>query len=122
MEAISNILKNALCDRLMKNADTVYRYAAFDIVISPDRPKMQLSEKVCEVLKPEFIAETNAWMLSFFGMHNIIPDGQVYKMFDRQFIMNPRTYLQLKVQLEADNLINRLTRNESLVPWRSLPY
>lgn len=65
------------------------------IQISPDRPKMQLSERVCEVLAPDFIAETNAWMLGFFGIYNLVPDGQAYQT-GHTVIVNPRTYAALR--------------------------
>lgn len=73
------------------------------IYIVNDTPKMQLSARVCEVLAPDFIAETNAWMLEFFGTKNELDDGEVVMNADaNSFIpaskcwMNPRTYEQFK--------------------------
>lgn len=37
-------------------------------------PRMQLSKKVADIIsyaKPEFVAETNAWMKQFFGTHDV---------------------------------------------------
>lgn len=67
------------------------------VIISPDRPKMQLSARVKEVLAPAFITETNAWMLGFFGTTNLLTDGQ-YLILDRgnAVTMNPRTYEMLR--------------------------
>lgn len=42
-----------------------------EIVISDDlcrgRPRMECSPRFCELQSPELVAETNAWMLEFFG-------------------------------------------------------
>lgn len=70
------------------------------VLISPDHPKMQLSED-CPVT-PEFRKEMNAWMRDFFGVNNLIPDGQFLHCRDFAghnahggFItMNIRTYRQ----------------------------
>lgn len=73
----------------------------FDIIVIPDtveyRPKMQLSLSVHDILSPQMIAKTNAWMVEFFGtttiVHNIIPDADVYVVqAARKIYMNPRTH------------------------------
>lgn len=67
------------------------------VFISPDVPKMQLSARVKEVLSPECISETNAWMLGFFGTENALDDGQVITSQMFGFIqMNPRTYREFR--------------------------
>ena len=70
------------------------RIHGLDVVISSDYPKMQLS-KDCPVT-PEFRAEINAWMVEFFGVSNVCPDGQFYVIeAHQQIVMNQRTYRQL---------------------------
>ena len=67
------------------------------VFVQPDQPKMQLSSRVKEVLSPEFAAETDAWMLSFFGITNMLPDGEVIVAKAAGFMtMNPRTFAQLR--------------------------
>lgn len=71
--------------------------------VSADFPKMQLSID-CPVT-PEFRDETNAWMIRFFGMDNLIPDGEVFIMETLRIIqMNPRTYARLERDLDAAGL------------------
>lgn len=70
------------------------------IVVTPDRPKMQLSERVKEVLTPAQIADHNAWMLEFFGTDNLLNDGAYYPVdYDDagnpMMLMNPRTYARM---------------------------
>lgn len=79
---------------------TAPRIGGFAIILSQDSPKMQLSERVKEVLSPEFIEETNAWMLGFFGVTNLLKDGEtlVSEMLGT-ITMNPRTFQQLKAAL-----------------------
>lgn len=66
----------------------------YDIIVTPDLPKMQLSEG-CPVT-PAFRIEMNEWMLSFFGTTNTVPDGQVM-MHGHSIYVNPRTRAMLKV-------------------------
>lgn len=79
------------------------------IIVSPDVPRMQLSED-CPVT-PEFREQCNAWMVEFFGMHNMIEDG-VYLTLNGAIYMNPRTYEQFKAAIRdaahklADHTMN----------------
>lgn len=67
----------------------------FQVIVSPDRPKMQLS-KDCPVTD-DFRREINMWMLSFFGTTNLVPDGQYIVLQEhKQVVMNPRTYAEFK--------------------------
>lgn len=67
------------------------------IVVVPDRPKRQLSERVCEVLAPAFIDEMNAWLHSFFGTWNQLNDGQLaFSDASRVVYVNPRTFEEVK--------------------------
>lgn len=76
----------------------------YHIQVSPDTPKMQLSEG-CPVT-PEFRIEMNEWMKNFFGMQNLIPDGECYIMEIMKIIqMNPRTYAQLLAAVDKQGLI-----------------
>lgn len=63
------------------------------VVVHPDVPKMQLSLD-CPVTD-EYRKDTNAWMIRFFGMTNLIPDGSVYRVGDT-LTMNQRTWGQIK--------------------------
>lgn len=58
-------------------------------VVVQEIPKMQLSERVCEVLAPDFIAEMNAWMHGFFGTHDCLRMGST-------LVVNKRTYTALR--------------------------
>jgi hypothetical protein len=60
----------------------------FDVIVTPDRPKRVLAADVPVTL--EFRAETDAWMLGFFGTTNLMEDAQVIRN-GQQLFMNPRT-------------------------------
>ena len=65
------------------------------VVVSPDRPRMTLSEN-CPVT-PEYRIDTDAWLLGFFGTSNVLQDGQVIELRQEGVIvMNPRTYAQVQ--------------------------
>lgn len=66
----------------------------FDIIVTPDLPKMQLSDD-CPVT-PACRTEINLWMIEFFGTTNIVPDGQIIS-HGRSMYVNPRTRAMLKV-------------------------
>lgn len=73
---------------------TLYGYR---VIVTPDQPRRQLSARVCEVLAPAFIAETNAWMREFFGTTNMIEDGRVLISDAASTVYcNPRMFEQLK--------------------------
>lgn len=83
----------------------VRSFAGIEIHVVPDY-YMTLSEDV--PVTPEFRAEINAWMRSFFKPKNIVPDGEVYRVkspFTGKPIvtMNPRTYESFKASLPAAN-------------------
>lgn len=69
------------------------RLAGIDIHVSPDRPKRQLPEDV--PCTPAYRVEFNAWLASFFGMDNLIKDGEAIRAGPRIFV-NPRTYQALR--------------------------
>lgn len=62
------------------------------------KPNMQLSPRVCEVLSPAMVAETNRWMFEFFGhvvtgYWNPVDDGKaIVNQEENTAMMNPRTY------------------------------
>lgn len=64
------------------------------LYITPDIPKMQLSAD-CPV-SPDVRAETNAWMIKFFGVTNTLLDGQTIADGQGRIFVNPRTYRQLQ--------------------------
>lgn len=67
----------------------------FKVFVLPDRPKMKLSPE-CPVT-PDFRAEMDAWLLSFFGIENALKDGQsIVSETMRLVYVNPRTYQQLR--------------------------
>lgn len=65
------------------------------ITLTPDTPKMQLGGAVREYLTPAMIADHNQWMLEFFGVDNVLADGDAAIVKDCMY-MNPRTYQQLR--------------------------
>jgi hypothetical protein len=75
-----------------------YENMGCKIIVTQDQPKMVLSDD-CPVT-PEFRAEINLWMLGFFGMSNLIEDGQAKKV-GNTLMMNPRTYLAFKESVKA---------------------
>ena len=69
----------------------VFHTLGMPVYISPDRPKMQLSED-CPVT-PDFRVYINKWLLEFFGVENSVPDGQALVNKEQNAIyMNARTY------------------------------
>jgi hypothetical protein len=83
----------------------VSHFVGMEVVVVPDSieyiPRLQLSSRVCEVLSPEIVASTNAWMVEFFGTrmvtHNMLKDDQAIVYTEkRQVFMNPRMYARFK--------------------------
>jgi hypothetical protein len=65
------------------------------VVVSRDIPKMKLADG--DYVTPEFRQEIDAWLLEFFGVTNLLPDGQVLSMQSANSVyMNPRTFAQFK--------------------------
>lgn len=62
-----------------------------DIIITKGYPKMQCSSEFARLQKPELVAETNAWMASFFGYENLLKDGEV-RQHNKTLIMNQNTF------------------------------
>lgn len=85
--------------------------------VVPDRPKMQLSAD-CPVTD-DYRADTNAWMIRFFGMVNPMKDDEVIEVnFDavgigggRRLMCNPRTYAKIEPMV-------RLAERQAMVEWR----
>lgn len=75
---------------LFDRSFTIY---GMPVVVTPDYPKMVLSEDV--PVSPEFRREINLWMLGFFGTTNTMEDGQVVKAMNHLY-MNPRTYHKVR--------------------------
>lgn len=75
-------------------------FGGYRVCVSPDRPKMTLSDELVPgvVQWPAgFKAEMDAWMLSFFGTHNVVPTGQVMVLNNDTMLMCPRTYAAFRV-------------------------
>ncbi|MDH0774784.1 hypothetical protein N5C96_15405 [Delftia tsuruhatensis] len=74
-------------------------FLGLKVLISPDTPKLQLSEG-CPVT-PEFRVEMNAWMREFFGVRNLIEDGQcLHDQLNNTLHMNPRTWDRVRAAAE----------------------
>lgn len=69
------------------------------VFISHDIPKMRLSED-CPVTD-DFRAEMNAWMRDFFGVTNLLEDGQcLHDWLNNTLHMNPRTWDRVRAAAE----------------------
>lgn len=69
------------------------------VFISHDIPKMQLS-KDCPVTD-DFRAEMNAWMRTFFGVTNLLEDGEcLHDQLNNTLHMNPRTWDRVRAAAE----------------------
>lgn len=65
------------------------------VFVSPDIPKMKLAPG--DYVTPAFRADIDAWLLSFFGVTNLMEDGVCTVSETLSSVwMNPRTYAQLK--------------------------
>lgn len=68
------------------------------INITPDIPKMKLAPG--DYITPEFRKEIDEWLVSFFGVTNIVPDGKTMILENPGIVwMNPRTFKQLHDKL-----------------------
>jgi hypothetical protein len=65
------------------------------IQISRPYPRMQCSEAFAAIQASELVAETTAWMASFFGYDTIVPDGVVYELNRDTLVMTQATYSRL---------------------------
>jgi len=78
-----------------------YTLYGMRVNISPDIPKMTLSKDVA--VSEDFRIEMDRWMLDFFGVTNLIPDGQTIVMESIGCVaMNQRTYRQLRLAINAN--------------------
>ena len=75
-------------------------WAGWRIMVSPDKPKMQLSADV--PVSPDMRASVNEWMLEFFGYTNMVNDEHVIMLSETHTIwMSPRTFARLPPQEDA---------------------
>lgn len=74
--------------------------APFNVVVSPDVPKIQISED-CP-LTDVFRAEMNAWCLSFFGTTNSVADNEVIVVGGSTLVVSPRTFNRLSKEFVLD--------------------
>lgn len=89
----------------MQNLQGAQTYMGLHIHVTTDKPKQQLAEDV--PVSPEFRKDINAWMIDFFGVWNIVEDGQVFNVGSGAIFMNPRTYAKFLKALEAENAQKR---------------
>lgn len=68
-------------------------FAGIKIYVRPDHPKRQLPADV--PCTPAYRVEFNAWLAEFFGMDNLIQDGQALQAGE-WVMVNPRTYQALR--------------------------
>jgi hypothetical protein len=59
-----------------------------------DVPRMRTSPRFAELMPAAFVAELDAWMLEFFGKHNV-----VYGIGGHTLVVGPRTLRAMKEQL-----------------------
>lgn len=71
-----------------------YTLYGMAVHIVPDTPKIILSKDV--PVSEDFRIEMDRWMLEFFGITNLLDDGQVIAVGNEAMLMNQRTYRQLK--------------------------
>lgn len=57
-------------------------------------PRMTTSRRFAKLMPPEFVAELDAWMLEFFGTHNL-----TYKIGQDTLVMGPKTFRAIREQL-----------------------
>lgn len=69
----------------------------FRLVVSPDRPKYQLPKDI--QVTQEFREDFDRWALGFFGTDNLLDDGQMLVIHDRELVMNPRSLEALKAEM-----------------------
>lgn len=62
-----------------------------NVQITKPFPRMQCSPGFVRTQAPELVAETNAWMASFFGYQTLIPDGVVYELHKNTLVMTQAT-------------------------------
>ncbi len=76
------------------------QFEGLSINVIPDTPKMKLSPG--DYVTPEFRKEIDEWMVSFFGVTNLVPDGTTLISNAIGTIwMNPRTFSQLQTHTEV---------------------
>lgn len=65
------------------------------IFVAPDHPKMKLAPG--DYVTEQCRRETDEWLVRFFGVTNLIADGQVIGLpASNAVYVNPRTYRQLR--------------------------
>jgi hypothetical protein len=57
-------------------------------------PRFALSKDV--PVSPDFRKQFEAWAAEFFGVHWLIPDGQVHQAGQNAMFMNPNTFAEVK--------------------------
>lgn len=58
-----------------------------------DVPRMRTSQRFAELMPPLFVAELDAWMLEFFGTHNL-----TYRLGRDTLVVGPKTLRALEEQ------------------------
>lgn len=73
----------------------MHGFDGINIAINPhcdDVPRMTVSRKFAELMPAEFVSDLNAWMLEFFGRHDVsysIDNG-------RTLVVGPKTMRKLR--------------------------
>lgn len=64
-------------------------------------PRMQVSAEFARVQSPELVASTNAWMLEFFGVHDVMYAISDPATFERTMVIGPRAHAKLLLERRA---------------------
>lgn len=76
-------------------------YAGRRVYLTPHVRGMTPSPAFQMLQSPELVAETDRWMLEFFGFKELVPDGQVLvNEMAGTLHMNANTYRKLRAKLE----------------------
>jgi hypothetical protein len=70
------------------------RYAGMDVIVEPDRPTIELSREVAELVGPEFAASVNAWLIARFGFREPVAKVPMI-LWGTKVIVNTRDYSRL---------------------------
>ncbi|QTD88323.1 hypothetical protein [Burkholderia anthina] len=71
--------------------DTFYGLRIIENATCDNVPKMTVSQRFAELMPADFVADLNAWMLGFFGTHDVM-----YRLGEGTVVMGPKTLALLK--------------------------
>lgn len=71
------------------------------VIVNPaceDLQRITVSAEFARLQSPELVASTNAWMLEFFGVHDVVYAFTEQATNRKLIVMGPRSYSQLPVE------------------------